>query len=313
MGIGALIGGSILSSVVGGATSLAGASAQANAANRAAEAQLQAARESNALQREIYYDSRGLQEPWRVTGANALAEMAALMGLPAYTPSANIGQPPSTSPDPLAPGGTNTGMLQEGQTYIPADGGGWRVMGADGNFLRHSATEPTLYDPNAPTPANVPAPPPANTNTPPPNALATMEAAHERFRATPGYTFMQEEGNNAIERMASARGMRLSGDTLREGARFNSGLADSTFGDYWNRLGGLAGVGQTATNTIGALGQNYANAANSNTMNANALAGQAWQNAGRARASGYTGINNAFQSGMNNMFNIWGMQQAGFI
>lgn len=53
-----------------------GAKAQAAAAGQAADASLQAARETNELQKQIYDQNRTDNEPWRQAGQNALAGLA---------------------------------------------------------------------------------------------------------------------------------------------------------------------------------------------------------------------------------------------
>jgi len=123
------------------------------------------------------------------------------------------------------------------------------------------------------------------------------------YQADPGYQFRLSEGQRGIENAAAARGSRYSGATLKALARFNSDQASQEYGNAYNRfqndlssrfnrLASVSGIGQTATNQVSAAGQNYAN-----------QAGQAIQNAGAARASGYVGqanaINNAIGQGTN--------------
>jgi hypothetical protein len=123
------------------------------------------------------------------------------------------------------------------------------------------------------------------------------------YKADPGYQFRLSEGQKGIEASAGARGGRYSGATLKALARFNSDQASQEYGNAYNRfqndvssrfnrLASIAGVGQTANNQVAAAGQNYAN-----------NAGQAIQNAGAARASGYVGaanaVNNAIGQGTN--------------
>ncbi len=119
--------------------------------------------------------------------------------------------------------------------------------------------------------------------------------------ATPGYQFTKAEGNRGVSAAASAGGRSLSGGTLKALDRYNTGLADSTYGDTfsralqtyqaqltgqsqnYNELAGIAGTGQTATQNINATGtQTAANVGNlmtgiGNTQAAATLAGgQAW-------------------------------------
>lgn len=75
----ASVGGSLISSN----SAKSASNTQAAAADRAAEAQLQAARESNQLQRDIFDRQVSLQEPFRqagMTGQNRLMEMLGLGG-----------------------------------------------------------------------------------------------------------------------------------------------------------------------------------------------------------------------------------------
>ena len=51
----------------------------------------------------------------------------------------------------------------------------------------------------------------------------------EMLRNTPGYQFALEQGQNAIDQSALARGNLNSGATLKELQRFGTGLADQTY------------------------------------------------------------------------------------
>jgi hypothetical protein len=141
------------------------------------------------------------------------------------------------------------------------------------------------------------------------NALAAYQSelglgeapeTYAGFQQAPGYQFQLGEGMRAIEQGASARGLRLSSDTLKSGARFATGLADQQYGQHLNRLASLSGAGQTATGQQAALGQNYANAVGQN----NRLAGD-------ARASGYINQANALTGGFNNLAGIAGLNGYG--
>lgn len=120
------------------------------------------------------------------------------------------------------------------------------------------------------------------------------------FYTDPGYQFAQEEGQKAIERSAAARGGLKSGGTLKDLTRFGQGLANQQYSDYWNRLAGLSNVGQTTGTTLGGLGANMAG-----NIGQNMMAG------GQARASGYQGMANAAQGGINNALFYSMMQPQG--
>lgn len=59
------------------------------------------------------------------------------------------------------------------------------------------------------------------------------------FQTDPGYQFRQQQGEQAINRAASARGGRLGAGTLQDLMGFNQNLASQEFGNYANRQIGL--------------------------------------------------------------------------
>lgn len=106
------------------------------------------------------------------------------------------------------------------------------------------------------------------------------------FQKDPGYDFRMQEGQKALERSAAARGGLQSGGTLKALSRYGQDYASNEYNNAYNRfnadrdrrfnrLGSLAGVGQTATNQIGQAGMNYAGQVGNNTMNAANAAGAA--------------------------------------
>lgn len=116
-----------------------------------------------------------------------------------------------------------------------------------------------------------------------------INAARDRFQASPGYQFAYNEGLNALDKSASARGRLQGGGYGRELVRYGQGMANQEFGNYANRLAQLAGIGQTSTTATGQFGQT-----------ATTNAGNAMVDAATARASGYTGAANAFGGAVGN-------------
>lgn len=129
------------------------------------------------------------------------------------------------------------------------------------------------------------------------------------YTTDPGYQFRLEQGEQGINRAATASGSRYSGATLKALSRFNSNQASQEFGNSFNRyqtdignrfgrLASMAGIGQTATNQTAVAGQA-------------AASGQAQtiQNAGAARASGYVGTANAINGTIGGLVNNYGQQQ----
>jgi len=114
------------------------------------------------------------------------------------------------------------------------------------------------------------------------------QADYSSFFKDPSYTFAQQQGELGIERGANARGMNLSGGTLKDLATFNSGLASQQYGNYFNRLMGLSQLGQASA---------AGSAANSTT--AAGQIGNTMQGVGQAQASGIVGGANAITGGLN--------------
>jgi hypothetical protein len=120
------------------------------------------------------------------------------------------------------------------------------------------------------------------------------------FIASPDYQFRLAEGNKAIERSAAARGLLGSGATLKAANDYAQNTASGEYGNWWNRMAGLAGVGQAATNTGIAAGQ----ASTGNILNA-------YQQSGNARASSYVNTGSAINSGINNVLSAYLYQRGG--
>lgn len=84
------------------------------------------------------------------------------------------------------------------------------------------------------------------------NGAEGNAAATGAFQAGPGYQFQMDQGLDALERRAAARGQLNSGNTSLDTVRFASGLADS---EYDNWLDNLRGFGTTQAGIYtGAIG-----------------------------------------------------------
>ncbi|MBN3848521.1 hypothetical protein G3N58_17050 [Paraburkholderia sp. Ac-20342] len=112
-----------------------------------------------------------------------------------------------------------------------------------------------------------------------------------QVRQTPGYQFQLDQGEQAINNSAAARGGLLSGATLKDLLSYSQGLADTTYQQDFNnalstfntnynsaannanRLSGLTTMGQNAATNVGNQGlQTAANAGQLTTSAANASA-----------------------------------------
>lgn len=104
------------------------------------------------------------------------------------------------------------------------------------------------------------------------------------------YQFGLNQGRNNLENSASARGMTYSGAQAKALQQFGTDYSGSKLSDSYNRLAGIAGIGQVATNGTSNAGMNYGN-----------QAGNTLQNMGSARASGYVGQGNAWNNAFGNV------------
>lgn len=87
-----------------------------------------------------------------------------------------------------------------------------------------------------------------------------QQQAFANFRASPGQAFLQREGERALLRNQGAIGGLGGGNVRRELQRQGIGLAQQDFGNQFNRLGQVAGLGgqlagQLAGQQFGAGGQ----------------------------------------------------------
>lgn len=124
------------------------------------------------------------------------------------------------------------------------------------------------------------------------NALNKLSTGDVMGYMDPSYQFRLSEGLKAMQRTAAARGGLLSGGALKEAQRYGQGLASTEYGNAFNRLASLAGVGQTATNQLGSAAGTYgSNVGNLMTSGA------------ASRASGYVGGANALTGGLGQYLN----------
>lgn len=153
----------------------------------------------------------------------------------------------------------------------------------------------------------------------------------EEARATPGYKFQLQEGEQALQNSAAANGGLLTGGTAKGIDQYAQGLADTTYQQTYqnalqqyqtayntfqnnqtntfNRLATQAGEGQTTASQLGQEGQAAASTVAGINSNAGAQIGQNMNNAAAATASGYTGVANAGANAINGYTGALTLQQ----
>lgn len=84
------------------------------------------------------------------------------------------------------------------------------------------------------------------------------DTAMQNFQQSPGYQYQLDQGLRAVDAGAAAKGMLRSGATLKAEQTLGNNLAAQDFGAYYNRLAGLAGLGQSSAAGVGAAGNQTA-------------------------------------------------------
>ena len=207
------------------------------------------------------------------------------------------------------------------------------------------ATATTAPETTATGAAGVPAPVDLSTLVNPSLGAAgsLMAPWTEKFTAPtnvteqndPGYQFRLQQGLKALQNSAAASGTLLSGGTGKALQRYGQDYASNEYGnvynralgqyqqnynifkqnqaDQFNRLAAMSGVGQTAANTLGNLGQSSAANISNILMTSGAQQAQQANNAAAARASGYAaGGNiwgNAIGGSTNSLMNMYLMNK----
>lgn len=261
------------------------ADAQKDASRDAAKASQYSTDKTLGLQKEIFDRIWGGTQVQRDAGDAATRMMAQLMGLSLPASQAPQGQPqPQTQPSLTRNALTGTSDL---------------------------ALNPLTYGENALSDGSAYNPNNALTPMPQPQQSGAAAGAAQPFdatawlRSTPGYQFNFDEGARALNASLASRGKLFSGDAGREAVRYGQNYGDRIYGDQFNRLGVIAGAGQTAQSQGASAGTNYANASGNALMQNAQNLGSSYANRGNA-ISGFWGsvsgsLNNA-QNGAARMF-----------
>lgn len=250
---------------------------QSDAATKAADTQAAAAKYAADLEKQMFEETRGDYKPWLNTGTSAINFLGDLNGLnPGSTSVPSATAPPAST--------VGTGTLPAGIAALLQKYG---ISGVNVPGMTGAANPATTA---------------AHATTSPASKYTPQQQAMQKFFTDPGYQFSVDQGTQAIDRSAAAKGRLFSGATGKALEQFGVGTANQEYGDWYNRIANLAGVGQSAAGSVAAAGQNYAT-----------QAGNAEQNAANARASGYINSANAKSNSMSNLLNLAGTAASFFI
>lgn len=164
-----------------------------------------------------------------------------------------------------------------------------KLQAAYGDWLQNSGT----WTPPATTGTGTGGTTPPGNGTPTaPNFTAMLEALTQ----TPGYQFGREQGQQALERSAAARGLTLSGAQLQDAQKFGTDYAIAAgWNPYVSQLNAFAGLGENAAAGTGNAGTAAAGQVGSAITTGAANASSAQLAGAQARASGILAQGNMWQ------------------
>lgn len=294
----------IIGPLIGVGGSLIGGLFGSGGSSKAADTQTQAALAAAETQRYMYDTTRQDYAPYRTTGELALARLSNTYGLGGYGDTAGSaalggglpgGSSGSTTTNSdlsaiiknLPPG--QSIVTHNGVLSIAVPGSNYRDYGEG----QGQALTATTYIPlsNLGTTSSQST---TTSGSDQADVQARQQSAWDAFLNSPEYRVSQDftgpEMYRSLAASQSAGGrtaLNAAGGVantgaLRETARYASGLAEATYGDYYARLANMAGLGQAATSNLANIGQSAAS---------NISSAQLQQ--GAAQASGYIGSANA--------------------
>ena len=135
-----------------------------------------------------------------------------------------------------------------------------------------------------------------------------------QLEQTPGYQFTKQQGLQAVQNSAAARGLGISGASMRGAADYATGLANRTYKDQFNlqqqRFADVVNLNTVQqgnlSNQFGrlyqtaALGENAGAATGTAGTAAAPHQGNFLQTAGQTQGAGITGIGSAANQGIGN-------------
>lgn len=279
----------LIASVIGGGLSAAGNAAGANA-------QANAAKDTAAVNWNIYEDQARRNEPWRQTGLNALNFQSQWLGLPGVSDNgASFG-----GSDRLIGGGGD-----QWTAYLNANPDlqtEWSRLTTQSKNPFKNPQEYAQYHYNTfgrnegrELPAAAPAPTQAEQQA---SAATNQANVWDTIKRNPLWTAATEgflgvdvpEVNNAF----ATSGKVNSGAQKKALYDRSTARSYNALGDIYNQYGGMSGAGFTATQATNQAGSTAAtNAGNAMMARGNALA-SGYQGVAQGIGQGLSGISNAY-------------------
>lgn len=297
----------VAGAIIGAVGAVGGGAMQANAAEDASQAQIQANRDAMQMQLAMFNTIRGDMMPSIQAGNIARQQLMAMLGLPVpiYSDQGGAGdgiqmEYGTRTREQESSIGNPEGFMQSlgGKYGDRATAGAW-VHGPMDTLFEDPLLDSVFSDPRQEEKevflgfSGVGSEPEIVGYQ-----QSSPQMGLDAFLNSTGYQFELGEGQKAVDRSAAARGGALSGRAIKEAQRYSQGLASTRVGDYLNRLAAMAGLGQTATSTAGGYGMQTAG-----------NVGGLLQSSGAARGSGYINAGNAWGDALGSLGQIYGDYQ----
>lgn len=277
-----------------------GAAISADAAGNAADAQKDAANQTNATNLATSRRQQELQEPFREAGLLGNNRLMHLLGLQSEGDTAALSSAFDTIYRQERAVADEAHRASRGFGFDDAPAWAKAELGAWDEQIRAEAKKRAQQQVKA------------NGGTTQPGGdfgSLLKRFGVEDFEADPGYAFRREEGMRGVEGGAAARGGLLSGAALKAIQKYGQGLASQEYGNaysrftndqtnQYNKLAGIVNSGQGATNQISNTAGQFAQ------NNASALGAY-----GNASAAGSIGTANAINNGLGQAANFYQQNQ----
>jgi hypothetical protein len=251
MPIGAAIGGAVATT----AGSAISASSQKKAANKAADAQSQAAADNNALQRDIYGQNKTALTPFMDRGNTAGNYLNAFLGLPTGAAASTTGGA-AGAPDYAAYVQANPD-LQADFNKVSGNFGGDIAKFGQYHWQNYGQNEGRQLSPTSSA---------AVTN--PSVTMGQADSAFGNYISNSDYGFQFATGANQVNSGYAGTGALQSGSAMKALEKYRQNLQAGYRNEYTGQLAQQSAQGLGAASALAGVGQNYAGAVGANNQNA---------------------------------------------
>ena len=287
----AMLGGSVLSGIMGMGAAGNAASTQAAAANQASQNQLTATNNSNALQYQMLQQSLQNSSPYMQGGQQAYSALMGAMGLGAPTAGQSGGQSSGQS------GGNGSYTNAAGQTVNAA--GGTTNPNSMFPTSNYGATQGQLNSANGLY-----------------SGALTQQFTPSSLNLSPAYQFQLSQGEQALQASGAATGMLQTGQGLKNINDYAQNSASTAYqnafnnfqtnqNNLYNRLSGLVTPGANATAGANSAMQSTGANIAQNTMSGVSASNNYLTSGAAANAAGQMGTANALSGAATGGVNSW--------